>query len=164
MDKARFKCRRFKPAALDQFLLQWESCLNVLSDELDAKKAEDESFEDYDRQNAVAEWILANFPEPDFEVRWWDTPGVAELTGEWFFNNSPSISPDTDDWNTWVDAIGADQMRDLLLTLTRAYVQVLESDKEDHTGFMTAAPALIEYFAEAMDAGDAVFYCHSCPN
>lgn len=163
MNQASIKFCQFSPDVIDGFLDTWRSQIAALEASLDAKQEEDEYFDDSDRKLAIAEWITDHFPTADFETSWWDTPGVAELTGEWFFNGAGDISPDTDDMNTWVGVISSVELSGLLIVLAKAYAKVLESGT-DHTGFKSAAPALIKFLAETMDAGDCIFYCHECSN
>ena len=59
--------------------------------------------------------------------------------------------------------INSDELSGLLIVLAKAFAKVLESGT-DHTGFKDAAPALIKFLADTMDAGDCIFYCHECPN
>ena len=163
MDRASLKFSQFDLSSMERFLDTWRSDLAALIETLDAKvEDEDEFFTEDDRRNEIAEWLLEHFPNHDYELRWW-TPDVIEIIGEWFMNGAgDDLSPETEDWNVWVNVIYPVALPDILATVTTAYDRLLNEGKEDTSGFMDNAPALIRFLAETMEAGDCLFYCHEC--
>lgn len=163
MDRASLKFCQFSPDCMESFLTKWRSDLATLVASLDAKVEDaDEFFTEDDRRNEIAAWLLDNFPMPEYELRW-ETPEVIELVGEWFMNGAgDDLSPETEEWNVWVDVIYPNALPSILATLTTTYDRLLTEGKVDTSGFSDHAPALIRYLAEAMAEGNCVFYCHEC--
>jgi hypothetical protein len=163
MDRAVLKFCRFPPAQWRVFFNSWRSGLEAVTVSLDEQESEGEVVSDHDRHNAYAEWMIDNFPLPDLEIKW-ETPEVIEIVGEWFMNTGgDDISPETEEWNVWADYCPPESLPGILAALTDDYAKLIAKHKEDTSGFSQNAPALIRVFAEAMEAGEGVFYCHSCP-